>query len=296
MNKLEQINNLEAGRGIQCLLDAAYKVFFNPIVMFDTNYILIAYTDTVTDDPLWNELISTGTFSMVEQEFFRSECITEDVANADKLVLIKSGKLKYDRLLANIFNRENIKVANIVMVESSSQFDGFTQAAFEAFSDKISHEIQNDDYFTEFGRTYHETLINKILDCQIKDTGIYTSHIQILYDGFDDYLYLAVVDVMNLDRLVFFRNLLEKRYPSFKFAIYSDYVLMVISSNYDIFSTQGILGGHDNPFEQNGIFVGISSSFECIYELTRYYNEAITALKNGIVGKSGHYIFPYDSV
>jgi len=301
MNKLEQIKTLETGKGIQYLLDSAYNIFGNPIVLFDTNYTLIAYTDVATDDPIWNELISTGTFSMTGQEFFLSERFTEDVANADKMVVMKSPKLKYDRILGNVFNQENIKVANLVMVECTTPFGADIKAAYEALADKITDEIRNDGYFTAFGREYHDTIIKKILDHQISDNGIYTGHVQILYNGFEDYLYLAVVDVMqngmNRDKLLYFRDLLKKRYPSFKFAVYSDYMLMIISSKYDNFSPEGILGGYENPFEQNKIYAGISSSFENLYELEKYYNEAITVLKNGIAGNngitasSGQYIF-----
>ena len=294
MSKLEQIKTIEAGRGIQYLLDSAQSIFHNPIVMFDTNYALIAHTDVVTDDPLWNELVTTGTFSMAEQEFFFHERFTEDVANADKLVIMKSDKLKYDRILGNIFNRENIKVANIVMVECAAPFEKDTQAAFEALADKITDEIRNDDYYTKYGRTYHDAIIKKILDHQIKDPGIYTSHIQILYDGFEDYLYLAVVDVLNSGKLAYFRGLLESRYPSSKFAVYSDYVLMIMSSKYDSFSPEGIIGGHENPFAQNSIFVGISHCFENLFELRKHYDEALTALKSGIAGGSGN-IFLYDN-
>jgi len=300
MNKFQQIKNLETGKGIQYLLDAGYEIFSNPIVMFDTYYMLIAYTDVTTDDPVWNELISTGTFSMTEQAFFSSERFTEDVANADKLVVMKSEKLKYDRILGNVFNREHIKVANLVMVESLAPFETDTQTAFEALVDKITNEIRNDDHYTAYGREYHHTIITKILDREITDTKIYTGHVQILYDGFEDYLYVAVVDVTQNsakgdDRLAYFRDLLKKRYPSFKFAVYSGYVLMIVSSKYDIFSSEGILGGHENPFDQNNLFTGISGSFENLYELEKYYNEAITALKNGIAGNSGGHVFLYNN-
>ena len=298
MDKLEQVKALERGKGIQYLLDTAYKIFGNPIVMFDTYYALIAYTDVANDDPLWNELISTGTFSIAEQEFFSSERFVEDVANADKLVVMKSDKLKYDRILGNVFNREHIKVANIVMVECKTPFGADTQAAYEALADRFTDEIRNDAHYSAFGRAYHESIITRILNHDIIDTRIYTGHVQILYDGFEDYLYLAVVDVMrndkNRDKLVYFRDLLKKRYPSYKFAVYSDYVLMIMSSKNDNFSSDWILSNNENPFEQNGLFAGISSSFENFYELQKYYNEAITALKNGIAANSGRHIFLYN--
>lgn len=71
MGKSDQIEALRKGEGVQYLLDTASKIFNNPIVIFDTNYSLIAYTDVITDDPIWNELISTGTFSADTQLFLQ---------------------------------------------------------------------------------------------------------------------------------------------------------------------------------------------------------------------------------
>jgi hypothetical protein len=303
MNKQEKIKNLETGKGIQYLLDAAYKIFGNPIVVFDTYYSLIAFTEDVNDDPLWNTLISTGTFSMEVQEFFSSEQFTESVANADKQVIMKSDKLKYDRILSNVFNREHIKVANIVMVECKTPFGKSILTDFEVFADKVMEEIKDDNYYIAYGRDYHDALINKILDGQIIDTFIYTSHVQILYDGFQDYLYLAAINTGNgttrqndHSNLKQIRDMLIQRYPSFKFGIYSDYILMIISSKYINFSPEIIIEDRqENIFAHNNLFVGISSSFENIYELDKYYNEAVTALKNGIAADNKQNIFQYGS-
>ena len=295
MGKLEQIKALVKGKGIQYLLDTAYTIFHNPIAMFDTNYTLKAYTNVTSDDPLWNELITTGTFSMETQEFFAKECFTEDVANADKLVILKSSKLKYDRMLGYIFNRDNISVALLVMVGVDTDFGEENTAAFEELTDKITCEIHDDEYFTAYGRAYHEEIIIKLLDGIIKDPAIYTPHIQILLEGFADYLYVAVVDVMNSgnhqQKLVYFKNMLENKYRSFKYAIYSDYIVMIISSKQKDFFEGLFFDKDDNPFMQNNLYVGISRSFENPYELREYYDEAVAVLKNNIKQNNGQRIF-----
>ena len=299
MSKLAQIKVLETGKGFQYLLDAAYKIFNCPIAIFDTNYNLKAFTDVTVEDPVWNELISTGTFSMKTQEFFAKECFTELVANADKLVVLKSSTLKYDRILGNIFNRDNIKVANVVMVILNT-LDEDDTAAFEEFADLITREIRNDEYFTAYGKAYHESIITKLLDRIITDPIIYTSHVQIFYEGFEDYLYVGVVDIMKNEHvtkknhqknLIYFKDLLENNYRSFKFAIYSGYIVMVMSSKYEDFEEEMFFGMSENPFKQNNLFVGISSSFENAYELRKYYDNAVKALKNGIAKNTQRQFF-----
>ena len=284
MNKLEQIKALKKDSGIQKLLDDAQGILLNPIAMFDMYYSLIAYTETETDDPIWNELISTGTFSMETQQFFADAYFTLNVSSADRIVVLKSELLKYDRVLAYAFNRNHIKVANLVMVACNIPFTADDLVAFNAFAEKITARIRNDGYYTEYGIAYHNDLIGKILDGYIKDTRIYAPHIQILYDGFDGYLYLAVVSVGSgetpHDRLVQMRDLLMDKYKSFKFAIYSGYIVMIISSKQESFYVNRILGKHDELFSSNDLCLGVSNCFENMYELRKYYDEAIAALKS----------------
>jgi len=284
VNKLEQIKALKKNSSIQELLNEAQGILLNPIAMFDMYYSLIAYTETKTDDPIWNELISTGTFSMETQKFFADAYFTLNVSSADRIVVLKSELLKYDRVLAYAFNRNHIKVANLVMVACTTPFTADDFVAFNAFAEKITARIRNDGYYTEYGKAYHNDLIGKILDGYIKDTRIYAPHIQILYDGFEGNLYLAVVSVgsgeTENDRLVHIRDLLMEKYKSFKFAVYSGHIVMIISSKQDSFCVNRIFGKYDELFSSNDLFVGVSNCFENMYDLREFYDEAITALNS----------------
>ena len=299
MNKLEQIKAMKKNRSIQEMLDDAQDILLNPIAMFDMYYSLIAYTEIVTDDPIWNELISTGTFSMETQKFFADAYFTLNVSSADRITALKSDQLKYDRVLAYAFNRHHIKVANLVMVACSTPFTADDYIAFNAFAEKITARIRNDDHYTKYGIEYHNDLIGKILDGYIKDTRVYAAHIQILYDGFDGFLYLAVAraghGAAQHDKLVRTRALLMERYKSFKFAIYSDYIVMIISSKLDSFGIRRIFGKYDDFFERNDIYVGVSSSFESMYDMRKYYDEAVSALMGKKEDNGDNRILLYDN-
>jgi hypothetical protein len=300
MNKFAQIKALKNGKGIQYLLDAAYKIFHNPIVIHDTNYQLMTYTGAMSlDDPIWSELISTGTISTKTQEFYAKERFTENVANANKFVILKSGELKYDRISGYIFNKDNIKVAVITMVWVDSPFATKDAAAFEELADKITREIHDNEYFIAYGKAYHEALIIKLLDQVINNPIIFTPQVQIFLDGFEDYLYVAVVAIMQNDnhqnRLIYLKNLLENEYRSFKYAIYSDYIVMIMSSKYKDFYEEQFFDQDNNLFKQHGMVAGISDSFENPYELRKYYNEAVVALKNGIDQNNGQRFFIYNN-
>ncbi|MCL2129134.1 MAG: hypothetical protein FWH35_02140 [Treponema sp.] len=299
MKKSEEIKKLENGNGIQYLLNTAYKILGNPIFMIDANYNLIAITDVPVDDPNWNELVTTGTFSQETMEILANEGLIEEITNAEKVAILRSDKLKYAKITGHVFNRDNIRVGLVMMSECSIPFDAENTAAFEALADKITSEIRNYDYFTMLAMTYHEDKINLLLDGAVKNPLLYNPQAQILYDDFEDYLYVAVVSLernnilehIHRSRLEYFKSMLKTKYKMFKYSVYADHIVVLMSSKNKNSYGVPFFSAHANLFEQNGLSMGISSSFENIYELRIYYDQAVAALKNGLAGKEDKHIF-----
>ncbi|MCL2066688.1 MAG: hypothetical protein FWG99_04410, partial [Treponema sp.] len=223
MDKIEQIKTIANGNGIQYLLNSAYKILNNPLFMFNANYNMIAFTDVPFDDPIWIEFVTAGTLKHETLEFLAKEHMTEDVVNADKIVTVKRDKLKYARMSGHIRNRYNIVVGLVTMYDCNAAFDAHSTEAFEALVDKIVCEIRDYDYFSMFAMTYHEDKINLLLDGTVKNPLLYNPHAQILYGGFEDYLYVAVVSVernnilenVHRSRLEYFKSMLKTKYKSF---------------------------------------------------------------------------------
>jgi hypothetical protein len=290
----EQIKSLENGKGIQYLINSAKEVLNNPILIHDMNFNLLAHTSCTIDDIIWNEVISTGAYSQKTQEFFAKESLMERLANTEKSSIIIYGNLKYARMAGYIYNRDNIKVAVVVMYECNTPFDEEVRAVFELLAEKISNEIRNDEHFVSYGMALHKDMIHKLLDGVITDPVVYTSQMQVLYDGFMDYIYVAVIDVTlsnnknNLESLI---GILKDEYLSFKYAFYSNYIVMIMSSKYDHFNKDLFFEKHIDLFKQNDLFVGVSSSFENLYELRKNYDMAVNALKNGIEKNNEQQIF-----
>ena len=292
MSKLEQIESLENGKGIQHLLDAAYEIFQNPICVFDTGYILLAHTAGECGDPLWRELISTGTFSQETQKFIASMYFALLDANTDTLAVMTSPELAHDRVNVKIHNKKGIRVASLLMIWYNVPLADEDQSALASLAQKIELEILDDESFNIYGYKSHETIINNLLERVFDNPKIYTAHIQILYDGFEDYIYLAVVDAGQND-VSQIRDLLESRYPAFKFAIYSENVVMLMSSKLQDFNEAQFFD--ESLLYENDIFVGVSDSFENMYELRKYYDQAKAELMRGINANSGQRVFLYQS-
>jgi len=302
MNALEQVNALENGKGIQYLLDSAYQIFNSPIYMIDAFYNLIAFSGVPTGEPFWIELIKTGTFDMNALQLMANEDVVKTVSYSDKIVRLRHEQWKSGLISGQIFNGDNIWVGLTTMYEETP-FDSQKMAAFEKLMGKISGEIHDYEYFTKQPAIFFENTINRLLDKSVQNTPVNNPQAQIMHYGLEKYLYVAVVNVtrnnilenVHHSRLEYFKSLLKTRYKSFRYAAYSDHIVMLMSSKLANFNEEPLLGNDYDLFEINNLFVGISSVFENIYDFRTHYDQAVTALKNGMNSSGGQRVFLFDN-
>lgn len=298
-SKMEQIKALKNGKGIQYLLNKAYEILENPLLVHDMEYKIIAYTENiVTDDPIWNEFTTTGTISHDRLEFYKNENFLDAAANAERVTFLLSDKLKYARILGKLFSSENIQIG-IAAIEAHKPFiDGILEL-FQCFCDVLNKEITKSEYYRHYGQAYQEILINKLIDGAIEDRQIYPAHVGSLYTGLKDNLFLAVADtslcsVPANNTLPYFRDLFKHAQSAFKYSIYAHYIVFIISSDDDSLNIKRDLKRLRKLFEENDIYVGISNCFDNLYELQKYYKEAVSALNDGLQNNRSLRIFQYD--
>lgn len=300
-NRIQQLELLKKGKGIKYLLKETYKILGNPVFMFDTDYNLIANTESITtDDTIWNEIITGGAFSNETLDIFREEGFIDAVANAKTITFLVSDRIKYDRILGKIFNKNNTYVANLVIVECDRAFQPDDTIVFEAVCKLFSNEISANNSYQDYEKTYQENLIKKLLDKSIIDKELYAARMAILYNGLKTNLYVAVADVAQCDpayeKLARLRDSIRHIQPEFKYAVYANYIIIIISSEHTKLDQKRDLNKLNRFFRKKHISAGISSCFENAYELPKYYAEAIEALRFGLTSHSGPQTFLYDDM
>jgi len=301
LDKSEQLKTLKNGKGVQYILDEAYKILENPLLAHDMEYKLFAHNkDAVNDDPIWNELTTNGTVDLNRLEFYKNETFFDMVAYAEKVTFLPSDRLKYDRIFGKLFTRDQIQIGCVVIHSCDKPFENSDMELFKIVCDTLNKELSESEYYQNYGQAYMETLVGKLIEDRIDSKLLYTAHIESIYTGLKENIRLAVADISEsdptFDRLVFFRDLFKRTQPSCKYAIYSNYIVILMSSDREAFHTKQDLHELYRIFEQNNIYAGISSCFENLFELSRYYNEAIAALKHGSKTNGSQRIFLYDEV
>jgi hypothetical protein len=300
MSELEQIKYLENGKGIQYLMDSAYKIFNNPVYMVDSNYNLIAASDGPMEIISWGELIKTGTFPLPIKERMAKANVYENVANTQKAMYMeKRGTWDSGLVTGRIVNRDKIWIGQMTMHEFHTSLNAESLAAFELLVDKVTLEIRDYDYFTKLSIAFFEDTVKKLLDSTTEITIIHHSQARIVRHSLEKHLYVAVVSVarnnilenVHRNRLAYFQSLLNTRYKLYRYAIYADKILILMSSQFRNYSEALPLGRDYDLFEINDLYAGVSASFENIFEFRNYYDQAIDALKDGMKSNSGQRIF-----
>ena len=287
-SKLNQLYAIETGKGIQHILDKTHEIIGNPALMFDMEYKLIASpTGAENDDPIWCEFMTHKKLRDETIEFFKNESFIDNVANCtpfDGVTYLSSSELKYDRIFGQIYNADQLPVADLVMVACESPFEEYTPELIKAVCNILSQEISQDDNYRRYGQLYQDSIIEKLIDGRIDDKGIYAGHVSNIEKGLKANIFLAVAKVPQTDpvyaHLAFVRDLFKQAAPAFKYSIYSNYIIILISSSDALLKIGTNLGSLVRLFEQEKISVGVSSCFENLFELRRYYLEAVHALNN----------------
>jgi len=287
------------GKGLEYVLNIAYQILGNPIAIFDIAYNLLTNTENiVTDDSLWNELTATGKFCHDTVHFFNTELFISAVANADIVAFLKSDKLKYDRINGKLFDNNNIQLGNMIVVACYKPFENKDYTLIETICEFLSVELQNSEYRHKIGHIFQDSLISDLIEEKIPDKEILENKMGNLYTNLKANLYAAVVDITQyehtLTHLEYFRDLFEHAQEEFKYYIYLNNIVIIISTNNLILSIKKDLYNLNKLFEKYKLFAGISGRFQNLFELNKYYRQALNALNYGLNLNVGQQVFRYD--
>lgn len=297
-DKPEQIKSLRNAKGIQHILNSAYEILGNPMLIFDMEFVLTAYSEgAVTDDPIWGEFMTNGRLCDETVAFFKSESFIDEVANStifDGVTYLISDKLKYDRIFGQIYNKEHVPVADLVAVACDRPFEDDTPELIAAICSVLSKKLSKNEFYQDYGQVYQESIIKELLD---GNKELYSAHVANIDKDLKANIFVAVADITQCDpacaKLMYFQDLFRRTRPSFKYAVYSNHIVILISSDNMTLRVKKDLNKLYALFEQHNIYVGISSGFENLYELRHYYNKALEALDCGLKSNVEQRIFLY---
>lgn len=292
---------LERSLKIEDILDVAYEALGNPIVVIDLAYHLIAHTEnTVADDPLWNELTTLGMFSHETVNFFNEAKFISAYAESSTVSLMKNDGLKYDRACGIIFDHNGIQLGSIVVKTCYRPFRQEDFKLMEKVCECLAEALQAKGAYDNIVRVFEDedTVISDLIEDKYVDKDLLEETLERLYANMKRNLYVAVVDVIQyestLTHLAYFKDLFKRLQGEYEYFVYLNNIVIIVSTDNATLNIERDLNGLHKFFEKYQIFAGVSSSFQNLMDIQKYYREALTALNYGLSTGLDINIFMYD--
>lgn len=304
LNKANHLKAIEHGKGIQHILNRAYKITGNPMLVFDMEYKLLAFSGfLVGDDPVWAEFIRNGELGEKTVALLGELGFIEDVANSTKrngVTYLINRQLKYNRIFGQIYNKSLVPVAGLISVKCEAPFPKEMPEHIRMICDILSEELCSSTECEDYGQIYQENILKELVEGKIEDKTIYVGHVANLDRFFNGYIFMAVVDISCSTRknasLIYYKNKLKNKMPGFCYFIYNHHILILFTAETKRINGENTFQSMHKLFQRNNLYAGISSGFENLFELQKYYQQALAVLTDGLKRKSTRQIFCYDNM
>lgn len=272
-------------RVLQSIVDHAYQILGKPMMLCDLEWNILAFSKVLEGDPIWNRLYDNGKISRELIDISVNEGAPVVMTRPDKVILLESKELNLNGILGKVYDQDDLPIA-CVFVGSQKPFAHEDLMIVETICKKLSIELRKTSYYYNYSQKIIDACINKLIAREIVDNRYYIlGNVEMIYKGLKSNLRLAVADISQCDptysKLGYYRELFKQTRPTFKYSIYSNQIIIILSTDANTFYPRKCFGRLNKLIEQENIRVGISGRFENIFELPKYYADAMGALHNG---------------
>ncbi len=286
------------GGGFQALIDCSFKIFKNPMLLFDFAFTVIAWSKERSDsfDPIWSKT--------VEQGYGLAEIMNDAVnrKNHEYLDTITSPIFNFNDSLSRRSIVCNIRVNNktvirILIAEMSTKLNETHLYMAKLLKKYIICILQRDaqlekSYGVQSDHFFMDQLEGKQYD--IKSIKHYLQYLN--WKLYDKYLLLIAkanqTSITN-DTLEYYSNLIKNKLLGTYNLIYEKDIIIIINLSKHYFLQKNIINFFEEFLKLNNFRGGVSSIFESFLEIHTHYIQASIAVTLGTSIESKQYMYFY---
>ncbi len=291
------LDSLVHGRGLQHIIDIGYELLKNPIVLFDTKSNLIAHSANIeTDDPLNSELLKNGRLSTETINFIWATDHQKSLNNKRYPYYFKSEKLKYNRIVGNIY-KDKKKVALMVVWENERPFNEKDLDLVAQLCEIISSEMQRSEFYRNMKDVLFESFMSDLLDGKTTYVEPVMKRLGSMDWKLKQNLYLMVIDISMFDSTYMeisrIRDTIEPMIKDCKAFIYNNFVVALIGRDDKSLCPKAEMNDLIRFLRDNSMVAGVSNSFKNLADIRIFFDQALKAMEIG--GRvADEVIFPYE--
>ncbi|ADK16513.1 MULTISPECIES: PucR family transcriptional regulator [Clostridium] len=293
------INAFIHGKGLQGIINTAYKLLSNPIILIDSSSKLLSYCGSIeVNDIFWNDLVLNGYFSYESISMIEAKKLSDIISrNVDPVYV---GKEIFDvaRLISKIVSDNKI-VGSIAMLEYEKLFSENDIILFKLLCEIISSEMQKGRFIQNSNGYMYESFITQILDGKKINSKIINDRIKCLDLNLKENLYVLTIqftesDIIEKVDVQYLCNIFEQIISGSKCIIYDNSVVAVISCSTKMTAQQNDIKKLADFLKKSNMYGGVSRCFYNISNLQEYYRQSVKSIEYGIITAKKDHLYFYE--
>lgn len=282
--------------GLQAATEYAYRIFRNPIFVFDTNFNLISATweaikELHLEDAITvNKRFSDREFKMVN----RLNHIHDKVRKSELPIRAYNEELGYEQLLCAINTKKDL--GHIVVSAVNKPLEDIDSEFLLLFKKYVDQQLKKDSFVRSTRGFNYEYFLKDLLDGKIAASEPQPAQMSYVNAEFSGNMYCLVVETARSTNTInsfHVRNILESRFPNSKTLIYNGQIIAIISVPKNQLLPQEYIDTGLRVCQENGLFAGMSNCFQDILFFAEYYSQALRAIELGIGQRNEPSLFLY---
>lgn len=291
------IGALNSNRGLQYLVDEAYKVLHNPISVIDISYRILALTaEGFEDRPDIEEQRRSGYLMPENLADLREDGVYRKLRETRYPHRSKQKRFDMPWLHTLVFI-QGIEVASISLMEKGRPITKDDIELFHFLSELVSLELQKSDFFKANRGFMHSFLLSELLEGRIVDTGVIDMRLQQLDWRPTRNMYVLVLagraGPLPGEQLDLIAKQLHGLLPDSRWAIYERTLVFLLSmpgEEEDFLAGGGQLSGY---LASSGLVAMVSDRFSNLLDTRRQYQKALKAGEIGGRMRGGENLYYY---
>lgn len=282
------------GITLQQIIESAYEIINNPIILYDCSKKLIAYTK--------NSKYIGKVFALKLEDMHASsgglpEHYSHKVNNDCEVHLhMRSRKNKYINMVSKIEINHKL-VGYLVVIETKKDLDEYDLELISLLSDIISLELRKDIFYQYSLGFDFEKLFVDLLEKNGEDSSVLDPRIENF--NLESKKNMKVITLSPVEKLAvnnvlpYVRNQFDKKYEGRSF-IYTDKIVKLIGYDKDNPLTDAFFKELEKFLKNAKMYCGVSLCFHDIKDLKQYYIQSIKSIELGLKLMRKKPIFIYD--
>lgn len=290
------LESLAFDDGLQSAVEYSFRIFQNPVFVFDMNYNLIAATwDAIKELNIQDQVVVNKRFS--DQEFRminRQDHIHSRVRKSEFPIRAYNEELGYEQLYCAINTKKDL--GHIVISAINKPFEPIDTELLLIFKKYMNEQMKKDAFIRTSRGFNYEYFLRDLLDKKLATDLEHLPRFQSMDDEFSGNMYCMVIETARSAATinsVHIRNMVESRIPNTKTLIYEGQIIAIFSILANQLIPKEYLIEIRKICNENGLYAGLSNCFQDIMKFQKYYTQALRAIELGISERNEPDLFWY---